>query len=145
MLKCRDCGYEFEDGEQTTWYESRGEFWGNPCSEAMDGCPRCKGDYEEVYPCEDCGKICFADEMANGICGECLKKYERDFDTCYKIGKNDTDEVKLNSFIACCFTPEEIEEIICKYVKQNNIEVDCSEFIHKDEEWFADYLKEVIE
>lgn len=43
---CLDCGSEFD--EPASWQESRGEFWGMPCSETMYGCPFCHGDYVEV-------------------------------------------------------------------------------------------------
>lgn len=39
MWRCDDCGCEFE--ELASWEESRGEFWGTPCSETMYGCPHC--------------------------------------------------------------------------------------------------------
>lgn len=51
MYKCLECGFEFE--EPTTWRESRGEFWGAPCYESMRGCPRCKGEYDEVREGDD--------------------------------------------------------------------------------------------
>ena len=41
MLKCEDCGLEFEDNEIATWREDRGEFWGMPAYETCWGCPRC--------------------------------------------------------------------------------------------------------
>lgn len=46
MFKCCECGCIFE--EPKSWQESRGEFWGIPCSETMYGCPNCEGDFEEV-------------------------------------------------------------------------------------------------
>lgn len=51
MLKCEDCGAIFEEEELATWNENRGEFWGMPCFETMQGCPNCHSgdvvDYEE--------------------------------------------------------------------------------------------------
>lgn len=46
MFKCCECGHVFK--EPKSWQESRGEFWGVPCSETMYGCPICEGDFEEV-------------------------------------------------------------------------------------------------
>lgn len=56
MYKCLECGHLFEEGEQARWEESRGEFWGSPCSESMSGCPICKGYYEEAVKCKICGR-----------------------------------------------------------------------------------------
>ncbi len=53
MLICNDCGKVFEDDELATWEESRGEFWGMPCTETMTGCPFCHGDVEEYKESEE--------------------------------------------------------------------------------------------
>lgn len=42
---CLDCGREFDTPAH--WEESRGEYWGVPCTETVYGCPFCRGDYEE--------------------------------------------------------------------------------------------------
>lgn len=72
MYKCVDCGHLFEQGEEAVWSESRGEFWGSPCSEEVSGCPICKGGYEEVTPCEKCETYCFSDELTDGMCDNCI-------------------------------------------------------------------------
>ena len=52
MFKCNECGAIFE--ETATWNESRGEFWGMPCSETMHGCPECfSTDYDEFEEGDD--------------------------------------------------------------------------------------------
>ena len=50
---CIECGKTFDESEIAVWEESRGEFWGVPCSETMNGCPYCHGDYEEYREDED--------------------------------------------------------------------------------------------
>lgn len=49
MYRCLECDAEFD--EPVRFEESRGEFWGVPCSETMWGCPYCHGEYmtEEEY------------------------------------------------------------------------------------------------
>ena len=53
MMKCYDCGEVFPDDEVVIeeWYESRGEFWGMPCSERMVEwrCPFCNSDEVDEY------------------------------------------------------------------------------------------------
>ena len=67
----------FEDDEIAHWRESRGEFWGSPAYETMSGCPRCQGDYEEAYECENCGKYFTLDELdENYLCEDCRENEE---------------------------------------------------------------------
>lgn len=40
--RCNDCGLEFSRLKAVE--ESRGEFWGVPCSETLYVCPNCEGD-----------------------------------------------------------------------------------------------------
>ena len=69
MYKCVDCETVFE--EPATWEEDRGEFWGVPCTEKVSGCPKCKGDYDEVFQCQRCEEWCFEDELTDGFCEIC--------------------------------------------------------------------------
>ena len=48
MFKCTECGEVFTEDEIKTWSESRGECWGQPAYEEMEGCPACKGSFEEA-------------------------------------------------------------------------------------------------
>lgn len=41
MLKCEECGLIFDDDELAEWNEDRGEFWGQPCFQTVQGCPHC--------------------------------------------------------------------------------------------------------
>lgn len=74
MYKCTECGTLFEEGEEAVWQESRGEFWGMPCSETMRGCPECRGDYEKAFKCQKCEGWCFEDELVDGLCQECQEE-----------------------------------------------------------------------
>ena len=71
MYKCVDCGLVFEEGEEAVWEESRGEYWGFPCSETLTGCPKCKENYEEAYRCKRCGEWFLEDELNDGYCELC--------------------------------------------------------------------------
>ena len=72
--RCCDCGAVFDD--PATWEESRGEFWGFPCTETMSGCPECEGDYEEAFRCTRCGEWCFEDELDDGLCKDCQEELD---------------------------------------------------------------------
>ena len=74
MYKCVDCGAVFD--EPDTWEESRGEYWGFPCTETVCGCPECRGDYEEAFECEECGEWFFKDELEDELCKECQNKHK---------------------------------------------------------------------
>lgn len=79
MYRCNECGHLFEEGEQATWREDRGEFWGSPCSENMSGCPLCKGDYEEIKPCKICGS--YDHDYDEDYCNACKKDVQKRFST----------------------------------------------------------------
>lgn len=64
MYKCLDCGHIFDEGEQAVWTEAHGEQW--------DGCPICKGGFEETTGCAHCGGEFLETELFDGICAECL-------------------------------------------------------------------------
>lgn len=74
MYKCVECETVFADPE--TWEEDRGEFWGVSCCETVSGCPECRGDYEEVFECRECGEWFFEDELTDGLCEECRENME---------------------------------------------------------------------
>ena len=72
--KCVECGHIFEEGEQAVWYEDRGEFWGDPCSERLTGCPVCHESFEEAFECKGCGEWFLYDELDDGLCESCQEE-----------------------------------------------------------------------
>ena len=83
MYRCCECGNLFEEGEQAVWYETHG--LDSPPYETWSGCPICKGDYEEVHQCKDCGDWHSEDELYVGWCANCLREtinYDTFFDYC---------------------------------------------------------------
>ena len=147
MYKCEDCGHIFEEGEQCEWEEMHGFTYGP--GEHFSGCPRCKGGYYEVYNCEDCGEIFEEDELHVGRCAECLKNnFKGDFKMCEKVAEHSsyTEDVAINGFLATQFTAEEINKILSEKLeeKSKNQEIDCSEFIAGDIDWFGEVLAEVL-
>ena len=145
MYKCLKCGHIFENGEQETWQESRGEFWGQPVSETMNGCPKCHGDYAETMPCVECGSEQLDEDLYGGMCKECREPYVNDFDTCLKLGEIQKESIEINSLLVTMFTASEIEEILVRELKESG-NIDCSSFAYDDLEWFAENLrKEVLD
>ncbi len=83
MFRCESCGHLFEEGEQAVWEETHG--LDSPPYETWSGCPVCKGDYEEVHQCRDCGDWHSDDELYDGLCENCLREtinYETFFEYC---------------------------------------------------------------
>lgn len=80
MYKCMECEHLFEEGEQKTWKEDRGEFWGSPCYEEMSGCPLCDGEYDEAIPCKICGGYGEMEDEEE-YCNECKKDVLKRFQT----------------------------------------------------------------
>lgn len=141
---CMDCGRIFEDEEQKTWSESRGEFWGVSCSEEMSGCPDCGGDYDEAEQCEICGKDCCKEELICGVCEECIDEASKNFKLCEKICGDEKKEIKINALLASLFDEGDIEQILKEYIKDKWQDVDCTPFVVDDKPWFAERLAEEV-
>ena len=142
--KCLKCGHIFEYGEEATWTEDRGEFWGGSCSETMSGCPCCGGSYKQTKACEICGSEHLDSELVGGVCEECIEEYKHDANICYKIGESDKDNIKLNCFLTAMFDANEIEAILFRELVKNTDNIDCSDFINVDRSWFAERLAEEV-
>jgi uncharacterized protein YlaI len=61
--KCEECGHIFEDGEEARGIESHGEGWW--------GCPKCKGNAQEIKPCKICGT--YNHDIEEYFCDDCKK------------------------------------------------------------------------
>ena len=80
MLICLNCRHIFDEDEVALWKESRGEYWGAPCYEEMNGCPCCKSAYVEAHKCNCCNEWIIGNyiktENGQRICENCYTKYE---------------------------------------------------------------------
>lgn len=77
MYKCTDCGHLFESGEEKIVTEEVGEAWGSPVYEDWARCPICKGDFEEVKPCEICGT--YEKATDENVCKKCKMQVSEKF------------------------------------------------------------------
>jgi hypothetical protein len=138
MFKCCECGRVFDETERAEWYEPHGE--------KMDGCPNCKGDYEEAFKCELCGEIYSASELTEGVCDACIDEYKDDHEMCFRVGSHGKDAVLLNSFIAEMCDDVLIEKVMLEYLKIHNLgkSIDCYKFILSDKNFFAENLIEEV-
>lgn len=139
MFKCLNCGHLFEEGEEKRWEEPIGEYGDSIVYEEYSGCPLCKENYIETEPCLICGAY-FSDNDDYKICKECMEEYSKNIDACYKAGKNNAYNEKINGFLLDVLGVETIEEILVDYLKQNNF--DCSDYIKEDESWFAEMIQQ---
>ena len=144
MLKCLKCGHVFSEYDLYTWEESRGEHFGIPCYEIMRGCPICEGDYEETVQCAVCGSEHLEDELFGGVCSECIDEYRKDFNACYEISIGETKEIKINALLASLFDVSDIEQILKEYIREKRKDVDCSQFIDEDIQWFGEKISEEV-
>ena len=96
MYRCVSCGNLFEEGEQAVWYETHG--FTSPPYEKWDGCPLCKGGYEEVHQCEQCGDWHTEDELYDGWCENCLRE-SINYDTFFEYCEANKDERYLDIFV----------------------------------------------
>lgn len=97
MFRCYECGNLFEDGEQAVWHENYGAEIGG---EMFEGCPVCKGAYEQVYQCDGCGEWHSGDELYHGWCEECLRA-TIDYDTFFEYCEANKEDNYLDTFVMC--------------------------------------------
>lgn len=142
--KCKDCGHIFEDCEVAHWKENRGEYWGQTCYEEYSGCPLCHGDYDETVRCEICGSEHLMDELFGGVCEKCINDHRNDFDACYSIYLGETESIRINALIAALLDESDINQILKEHIKNNFPEIDCSEIIDLDKDWFGEALAKEV-
>ena len=95
MYRCENCGHLFEEGEQAVWHENYGAEIGG---EMFDGCPMCKGGYEEVHQCKECDEWHTEDELYDGWCERCLRE-TINYDTFFEYCEANKDEQYLDIFV----------------------------------------------
>ena len=142
--RCLNCGHIFEEGEEARWSESRGEYWGTPCSENRSGCPLCTGEYEETVQCAVCGSEHLEDELNGGVCDECIDEYRNDFNRCYELSDGETTKIEINSLLASLFDVSDIERILKEYIRDRWQDVSCDKFIDEDKSWFGERIAEEV-
>ena len=143
-FKCLACGHIFEEGEQARWEEHHPYGMGY-AAEEFSGCPICKGDYEQTVKCRICDGEFLEDELNGGcVCNDCIDDYKKDFETCYKIADEEKEEIEINSLLVSFFDTTEIETILYQHIKNSGIDIDCSNFINEDKDWFAEKLAEEV-
>ena len=96
MYRCENCGHLFEEGKQAVWEETHG--LDTPPYEKWSGCPICKGDYEEVHQCKECGDWHTEDELYEGWCEKCLRE-TINYDTFFEYCEANKDEQYLDVFV----------------------------------------------
>ena len=149
MYKCLSCGNLFEEGEQKTWEEKVGEYGSAPYFEKHSGCPICGREYEETKKCQVCNSEHLEEDLINGVCEDCFKRYSTDIDVCYQAGKVEKSTIEINMFLAEAFDAETIEEILLDHLKETELYIkthkkNIDNFANDDKEWFAEKLVEVL-
>ena len=96
MYRCENCGHLFEEGEQAVWEERHG--LDTPPYEQWNGCPICKGGYEEVHQCKECEDWHTENELYSGWCEKCLRE-TINYDTFFEYCEANKDEQYLDIFV----------------------------------------------
>ena len=143
MYRCENCGNVFEDPaiviERHGFSDGPGEEFGV--------CPYCNGDYAEAKQCEHCSEWFVEDDLCEGWCDSCIDSYQNDIETCYKVGKECPESIKINGFLATMFSNEDVEEILMGKLREaaELLPQKCECFINEDKSWFVETLKGVID
>ena len=138
---CKDCGKVFDGDEIERRYESRGEFWGVPCSEEIAVCPRCGGDFNEAKQCKICGE--WIDDDDWDICEDCLKKHKT-IDNCIEIGEEIEMDISINGFLSFIYSKEDIEKVLVEHLKKDAEKAKeyVDRFCYDDMSYFVDRVLE---
>lgn len=138
MYKCLHCGHEFEEIDRRHYDRGTG-VW-------EEYCPNCGSeDFEECFKCAVCDENFVEEEMIGcHVCKDCLDKSVT-FVNALRYGKERTESVEINGFLAWCFSPEQIESILLKNLQtesQDWRQRMTREFCTDDKYDFADFLSE---
>lgn len=99
MYKCKSCGRWFDEPKQYVEQYYYGAYL------TEEGCPYCRGDFEEITPCKGCGEEFGESELTEGFCLACELKIQN----------------KTWEFIFEKFTQEEIDYLIeTDYINTRN-------------------------
>ena len=96
MYRCKNCGNLFEEGEQAVWEEQHG--LDSPPYEKLSGCPVCRGGYEEVHQCKECGDWHSENELYDGWCENCLLE-TINYDTFFEYCEANREDRYLDTFV----------------------------------------------
>lgn len=148
MYRCLDCGRILDDDELKTERSYVSDYMGG-CYESFSCCP-CGGDIEEVERCDSCGEYFTSDELPDGICLDCLKEYAT-VENALECGKDAKETIKINGFLASCFSSDEIEKLLLSALEERINSSDANavaeaetaeDYCLDDASWFAGWLKE---
>jgi hypothetical protein len=100
-------------------------------------------NYELLERAKELGAICFKNDVLAVNFNKHSSKRAISF---FTIGANETESVKLNSFLATMYTEDEIEAILYNDLikHQKHSPVDCEDYINADKSWFAERLVEEV-
>ena len=99
-MPCSDCLRP--NGEHAATCPNNDDFYGD---EVMKTCPICGNEFNEEY-------------FLNAVCDPCAFKAAT-YENALKFGKEEQTEIEINGFLAHCFTPEEIEELLIRELVDN--------------------------
>lgn len=142
IYKCLKCRNVFEENDIVFNDQRRFDYYSD--GRSIGTCPHCGYDeFYQTWKCEICGEEYFFEDDVCGcehhICHECLDDYKHDFETCYKVSEEEKPvKVELNALLATLFSETEIEQILREYIATHWEDVDCSEYLFDDPDWFVD-------
>ena len=142
MFKC--CGQILTLDDLKKEFNSYG--LGDGSGETFLVCPICGDSPEEAYQCKDCGEWFTGEELTEGFCDNCLEnivnQYRYDIDRCISVCGDETQEIRISSFLASMFNEDQIEQILINELRGSQ-KTDCLPFITDDINWFLEQVKGV--
>lgn len=126
MWICENCGKTYHDEDIVDEFEY--------------GC-ECGGQLVEAKKCEKCTNYT---HHLRKLCMECVLE-EKNIDTMLEIGEKLPEKISINSFLAFCFEPKEINRILTEHLKNCDdefLQKNIQEFYEMDEFDFMRFVEE---
>lgn len=135
MLVCNYCGTLREENELGYVTEMHGERHKNTVC-------KCGGQLIPATKCKLCGTW-FDNTDLHGVCEGCLSEDET-VATAIALGKESTEKVEINGFVAASLSAEKINEILIKWVSENFTDHSKAvvEYLEQDMMVFSEFLED---
>lgn len=139
MLKCKNCGRIFEKPETSEQFVPYGE---SQAAYSIGICPYCGIDeFEEAFPCNECGEYFTEDELTNGLCDKCIAYNFDSTDDLFDFAQKITTKGNINEFALSVFSNVDKINSLLKLVLKF-IEIENPKMIAEQKAKYIDMHKE---
>lgn len=143
MYKCLNCRRTFEEPETAKEFVPYGNA---DVSYNVGVCPYCeRSDYEEAYPCKDCGEYFTENELNCFYCDDCIKENWDKVGDLFDFAQKDTADGEINKFVLFLFDNVENINFVMKLLLNFMSTFDYDVFKKKKRQYIELHKEELAE